>query len=88
MLNISSLASRYNVIIKQMLLYGCRGVSRKLDDGYLILVDTNLHGDKLAKVLDHEFLHIILGHFDEHRDKPIDQKEQEVEDALYLLWVA
>ena len=88
MLNISSLASRYNVIIKQMLLYGCRGVSIKLDDGYLILVDTNLHGDKLAKVLDHEFLHIILGHHDEFYEKPLYVKEREVEEALNRLWAS
>lgn len=88
MLNIKSLTLRYDVIIRQMMLHACRGISHKMDDGYLVLVDENLQGDALAKVLDHEFLHIILGHFDEYEDKPNHQKEEEVTEALKLLWAA
>ena len=88
MLNIRKLAMRYDVYIVQMRLPAVRGFSTKMGDGYLVAVDADLQGRQLAETLDHEFLHIILGHHDEFYEKPLYLKEREVEEALNHLWAS
>ena len=88
MLDIRKLAMQYDVRIVRTSTPGAGGVSTKMGDGYLVVVEAYLQGRALARALDHEFLHIILGHFDKHRDKTIYQKEREVEEALNHLWAS
>lgn len=88
MLDIRKLAMQYDVRIVRTSTPGVGGVSTKMGDGYLVVVEAYLEGKALAKALDHEFLHIILGHHDEFYEKPLYIKEREVEEALNHLWAS
>jgi len=54
------------VQVRQADLFGsCRAVTRKMNDGYLILVEETLSFDAMLESLKHELRHILLGHLDD-----------------------
>ena len=54
------------VQVKQADLCGrCRAVTRKMCDGYLILVEQSLCFDAILDSIKHEIRHILLGHLDD-----------------------
>lgn len=54
----------------------CRAVTRKMCDGYLILVEQSLCFDAILESIKHEIRHILLGHLD---DDVKTEHEMEVE---------
>lgn len=86
MLDVLALQRLYNIRIKKHNLNGARGMCLKDKDGYLVLIADNLAPKAEEKATDHEFLHIFLGHFDEHADKTTEQKEFEVNNILEELY--
>ena len=63
-----------------------RGVTRKLNDGYLILVERSLSFDVMLETIKHELCHILLGHLEEY-DKTEQEMEMEVREsaAIYIV---
>lgn len=54
------------VQVKQADLCGrCRAVTRKMCDGYLILVEQSLCFDAILESIKHEIKHILLGHLED-----------------------
>jgi len=73
---------RYGITVRRIKLSACRGLSYKLTDGYLVLIDSELDSHKALDVLLHELMHIKLGHFDGRQDLPEWLKEKEIAQAL------
>lgn len=71
-----------------MPLHGARGAASKVNGKYIILIDDRLSKECQAKVLAHELLHIVLGHFDESKDLSEDAKENQVKNLLQILEIA
>ena len=86
MLNIRGLKRKYSIRIKQHRLDGARGYVTKDKDGYLILVDDRLDEKIAERTIDHEALHIIMGHLDERNDLSSETKEHEVDSFLTALY--
>jgi len=78
---------RYAVTVRRAQLPACRGLSHKLPDGYLVLIDDRLTQGRAERALLHELLHIKLGHFDHRADLPEWLKELEVNQALKELGI-
>lgn len=57
------------------------GLVRKYGNGYLIFIEETLCFDMIVEVVQHEILHIILGHLDDDI-KTEQQKETEVAEVL------
>lgn len=71
-----------NIRIVQTDLYGiARGLTRKHQEGYIVLLDQSLSFDCLLHTLKHELCHIILGHLDDDT-KTDEEKEDEVKTVL------
>lgn len=80
--DILCLLRQLNISIRQCDFGGeCRGLTRKLNDGYLVLIQEGLCYDSMIKTVKHELFHIILGHLDDDI-KTISEKEQEVKNQL------
>ena len=62
-------------IVLTELFGGCKGLVRKQDDGYLVLIDQSLSFDAMLDALRHELCHILLGHLDSSKSNL--QKENE-----------
>lgn len=59
-------------------LYGhCKGMVRKSDYGYLVIIEETLSFDCLLDTLKHELRHILFGHLDDDI-KTEEEKEEEV----------
>lgn len=58
----------------------------KTQDGYLILLDDRLSDAETEKTLDHETLHIIMGHLDDRQDLTETTQEKEVTAVLAALY--
>lgn len=71
------------VLLRPIRQYGCRGVTQKLSSSYTVLIDDAMAStDDMMKILTHELLHIILGHFDEYSYLSEDEKEEEINDMI------
>ena len=57
----------------------CRAITRKMNEGYLVLVERTLCFDAVISSLKHELMHILLGHLDDDT-KTVDEKEREAEE--------
>jgi hypothetical protein len=67
------------VQVRQANLCGsCRAATRKMNDGYLILVEQSLCFDAILESIKHEIRHILLGHLDDDV-KTEHQMESEVQ---------
>lgn len=64
--------------------YGCEGAARKSKDGYIVLIDYRLTRKRAIEVLEHEMMHILLGHLDYRSGLTYEEKEAEVEEEW--LW--
>ena len=62
---------------------GCRASVSKYGEGYLILVGDWLSEEAAESAIEHELLHIQLGHLDDDT-KTEEEKEKEVQDILRL----
>lgn len=83
--NLIDLILEHNVFVRfYELPGGSLGLSKKTKDGYLILLNQNLEScrTKAMKTVEHEMLHVLLGHHDERKELSIAEKEAEVEQAL------
>ena len=58
-----------------------RGLTRKHQEGYLVLIEQTLCFDCVLQTLKHELCHIVLGHLDDDI-KTDDEKENEVKIVL------
>ena len=71
-----------NVSIEEESLGGCcHGFTRKLNDGYLIVVQEGMCFEALIRTVKHEIYHILLGHLADDM-KTEEQKEAEVKMIL------
>ena len=87
-MNLKKIAEKFDVDIHLMPLHGARGAASKVNGKYIILIDDRLSKECQEKVLAHELLHIVLGHFDESKDLPEDVKENQVKNLLQILEIA
>lgn len=87
-MNLRKIAEKFDVDIHLMPLHGARGAASKVSGKYIILIDDRLSKECQEKVLAHELLHIVLGHFDESKDLPEDAKELQVKSMLQILEIA
>ena len=79
---IRQLLREKNIRILQVCLLGqCKAAVRKLDEGYLILIEESLSFECMVKELQHEMCHILLGHLDDDT-KSKSRKEMEVRRRL------
>lgn len=73
---IVSLLRDLNIRIVQTTLDdGVKGVARKYQDGYIVLLEESLGFDALLNALKHELYHIVNGDLD--RDDPVEDIESE-----------
>ena len=84
-LDIERVIRSLGVYVKQTELSGCRAATRKQQNGYLILVESRLDRQSQLEAIEHELLHILLGHLDDRNDLPEIIKEAEA--AAEWLWV-
>lgn len=86
-MDLKKIAEKFDVNIHLMPLHGARGAASKVNGKYIILIDDRLSKECQEKVLAHELLHIVLGHFDESKDLSEDAKERQVSSMLQILEV-
>lgn len=80
--NIHSVLRDLNVSVHLDDLCGkCRGFACKMLGGYLILIEESMCPEAQLITLEHELMHIVLGHLDDDV-KSEAQKEQEVIEHL------
>lgn len=82
MLDMRDAIQQMDVHVQRYPIPGTRGLVTKFLDGYLILISDQVEGRQLERTLAHELLHIQLGHLDDRRDLPEEEKEAEVREAL------
>lgn len=76
--DVLKILQQLNVSIKEESLGGCcHGFTRKLNDGYLIVIQEGMCFDAMIQTVKHELYHILLGHLDDDI-KTEEQKETEV----------
>lgn len=73
---------RYNVVVMEYPQHGCRGSVGKFGDGYLVLVDPDLREEVKMKTIEHELLHVMLGHLDARSYLTQAEREYEVKEML------
>ncbi|NLM14887.1 MAG: hypothetical protein GX218_03410 [Clostridiaceae bacterium] len=79
---IIELLRRLNIQVILVSLNGeARGITTKILDGYVVLLEESMSFEKLLDTLKHELYHILLGHLDDDV-KNIEEKEWEVSLAL------
>lgn len=77
--DILEILQQLNVSIKESSLGGCcHGFTRKLNDGYIVIIQEGMCFEAVIRTVKHELYHILLGHLDNDM-KTEEQKEAEVE---------
>lgn len=59
-------------------LLGKKAITFKSKNGYIALINDTLSPTAIYKVLEHEIIHIKLGHLDNRKNLPVSVKEWEV----------
>ena len=77
-----SIMREYNIAIHTWPLHGSsKGISMKMHEGYLVLVEETMCYPSIVETIQHELCHIMMGHLDDDV-KSEAQKEKEVDAIL------
>lgn len=82
--DLERVVDEYNVSVTKMELDGCKASIIKTREGYQAVVDSRLNDEEARMALEHELVHVVLGHLDSKSHWPEYVKEEEVDGVVHM----